>query len=266
MQPASLFLGHGSPMTLIEPSPSREFLAALPARFARPEAILMVSAHWQAARPTLTAAALPDTIHDFGGFPDELYRATYPAPGSPWLARRVADLLGQGGLAADLDPARGLDHGAWIPLAVAWPAAKIPVVQLSLMAGKDAAAHMALGRALRPLAADKVLIIGSGNLTHNLGEAMAWMQSGGRGEAAWAAEFAAAMNKAVLAGDDSALAEWETTMPHARRAHPTSEHLLPLHVAYGAGGGAASCIHNAMELGSLSMASFAFELAQAPAI
>ena len=216
------------------------------------------TAHCQASRPSLTASALPRTIHDFGGFPEELYRATYPVPGSPVLARRVADLLGQAGLAADLDPARGLDHGAWIPLAIAWPAARIPVVQLSLMAGKDAAAHLALGRALRPLARDNVLVVGSGNLTHNLREAMGWLQSGGRGDNGWAETFARAMGAAVLAGDEAALADWETAMPHARRAHPSPEHLLPLFVAYGAGGGPATRLHDAMDLGNLSMAAFAF--------
>lgn len=257
MQPASLFLGHGSPMTLIEPSPTRDFLATLPERLERPDAILMVSAHWEARRPSLTFAAAPETIHDFGGFPDELYRATYPAPGSPELAQRVADLLGEQGLMADLDPARGFDHGAWIPLAIAWPAAKVPVVQLSLMAGKDAADHIALGRILRPLAAENVLVIGSGNLTHNLREAMTWMHRGG-GDAGWAHDFAQAMTRAVLAGDEPALAGWAGAMPHARRAHPSVEHLLPLFVAYGAGGGEARLIHDAWEFGSLSMAAFAF--------
>ena len=266
MQPASLFLGHGSPMTLFEPSPTRAFLTTLAGRFARPDAILVVSAHWQAARPSITAAAFPATIHDFEGFPAELYRATYPAPGSPALARRVADLLARQGLAADLDHARGLDHGAWIPLGLAWPAAKVPVVQLSLLAGKNASAHMALGRALRPLARENVLVVGSGNLTHNLGEAIAWMRSGGRGDAAWASEFAGAMGQAVLGGDDKALAEWETAMPHARRAHPTSEHLLPLHVAHGAGGGAARLLFDAMEMGSLSMAAYAFDPVDAAAV
>ncbi len=258
MQPASLFLGHGSPMILIEPSPTRSFLADLSERIDRPDAILMVSAHWQAERPSLTFTARPETIHDFGGFPPELYRATYPAPGSPELAERVADLLGEQGLKADLHPERGFDHGAWIPLALAWPAAKIPVVQLSLIADKDAAAHMALGRFLRPLAGENVLVIGSGNLTHNLREAMAWMQRGA-GDAAWAHDFAHEMTEAVLAGDEKALAEWHSRMPDAARAHPSVEHLLPLFVAFGAGGGKARLMHDAWELGSLSMAAFSFD-------
>ncbi len=259
MQPASLFLGHGSPMTLIEPSPTRDFLAALPDRIDRPHAILVISAHWEAQRPSLTLSPAPETIHDFGGFPPELYRATYPAPGSPELAQRVADLLGEQGMIADLDPERGFDHGTWIPLAIAWPAAKIPVVQLSLMTGKDAAEHIELGRLLRPLAHENVLVVGSGNLTHNLREAMTWMHRGGHGETAWAQDFAGAMTQAVLSGDEAALAGWATVMPHARRAHPTPEHLLPLFVAWGAGGGEARLIHDAWEFGSLSMAAFAFD-------
>ena len=257
MNPASLFLGHGSPMILVEPSPTRDFLAGLGASLERPSAILCVSAHWEAPRPMLSAAEAPAILHDFGGFPEALYRMDYPAPGSPALARRVAGLLRGAGFDAGLDEARGLDHGAWIPLRLAWPAADIPVVQLSLVAGADAARHLALGRALRPLGEDNVLVVGSGNLTHNLAEAMAWMQSGGRRDGAWAAEFAAWMTEAVLKGDAARLAAWASQAPHARRAHPSPEHLLPLHVACGAGG-AATLLHDAMELGSLSMAAFSF--------
>ena len=259
MQPASIFLGHGSPMTLIEPSPTRDFLAGLPGTLARPEAILCVSAHWEAARPSLTAGTAPATIHDFGGFPEELYRATYPAPGSPALAQRVAGLLGEAGIVAELDPGQGFDHGTWVPLAIAWPEAAIPVVQLSLIAGGSTAGHIAMGRALRPLAQENVLVVASGNLTHNLREAMTWMHRGGQGDSAWAGAFAQAMKSAVLEGDEAALADWESVMPHARRAHPSVEHLLPLHVAFGAGGGTAHLLHDAWEFGSLSMAAFAFD-------
>lgn len=244
-------------MVLVEPSPTRTFLTGLGAALERPAAILCVSAHWEAPRPMLSAAQAPATIHDFGGFPEALYRMGYPAPGSPALAARAAALLQAAGFEAGLDPDRGLDHGAWIPLRLAWPDADIPVVQLSLVAGADAARHIALGRALRPLADENVLVIGSGNLTHNLAEAMAFMQSGGRRDGAWAEAFAAWMTEAVLAGDEASLAAWASQAPHARRAHPTAEHLLPLHVAFGAGA-AATLLHDAMELGSLSMAAFAF--------
>ncbi|WP_260580904.1 dioxygenase [Sphingopyxis sp. PET50] len=168
----SLFVSHGSPMMALEPSPARDFLAGLGTRFPRPRAILVVSAHhdaaYQGGRATVTASPAPPTIHDFGGFPDELFAMRYPAPGDPGLAERIVGLLGAHGLAVTADPERGLDHGAWVPLSLIYPDADLPVVQLSIASNASPEWHHSLGQALAPLCNEGVLIIGSGSITHNL--------------------------------------------------------------------------------------------------
>ncbi len=252
----SLFVSHGAPTLPFEAaSPARAFLAGLGRQLPRPLAILAVSAHWETARPTLSIAERPATVHDFHGFPRELYALRYPVPGAPALAERAAGLLRAAGLRAELDPGQGLDHGAWVPLLLAYPEADIPVVQLSVQPASDAAAHLALGRALAPLRDEGVLVLGSGGAVHNLGR----IRYGGGPLPAWAQAFEDWLVGAVEAGDAAALAAWLDDAPEARVAQPSDEHFLPLLVALGAGGGAPGrVLHRGFEHGSLSMAAFAW--------
>jgi aromatic ring-opening dioxygenase catalytic subunit (LigB family) len=202
---------------------------------ARPAAVLVVSGHWEAARPTVNTAERPPLLFDYSGFPEHTYRLTYPAQGSPTLAARVRALLDAAGLESDEESSRGLDHGVFIPLKVMYPAADVPLVQLSLESSRDPARHLAIGRALAPLRDDGVLIVGSGMSYHNLREFF-----GDRPESNHAAEqFDQWLNEAVANPDASVRAEWLgdwRAAPGARASHPTPEHLLPLHVAAGAAG------------------------------
>lgn len=228
----ALFLSHGSPMTAIEPDELGAVWTSLGERLPWPGAVLMVSAHWNTRAPAVSGASRPQTIHDFGGFPEPLYRIRYPAPGAPNVAQRVQDLLAEQGIAAGIDPERGLDHGAWVPLLHLYPRADVPVLQLSVQPQRDARHHLAVGAALAPLTAEGVLIVGSGHLTHNLGE---WLR-GGSAPSAGTTAFRDWIHARLLAGDTAALLDWAHAAPHARFAHPTPEHFLPLFVALGAAG------------------------------
>ena len=166
----SLFLSHGSPTLPLTDTPARSFLSQLGGTIARPKAILVISAHWETSVPTVSAVDRNDTIHDFGGFPRALYELRYPAPGSPAVAARVADLLRASGIDCRIDQSRGLDHGAWVPLLLMYPQADIPVLQLSLQPHLGTRHHLRMGRALAPLRQEGVLIIGSGSMTHDLSE------------------------------------------------------------------------------------------------
>jgi|DewCreStandDraft_4_1066084.scaffolds.fasta_scaffold00025_44 4,5-DOPA dioxygenase extradiol len=227
----ALFVTHGAPSLVLEDHPAARFLATLPERLPRPRAILVVSAHLTADRPVLTAGERPATIHDFTGFPAALSAIRYPARGDPALARRSADLLTAAGIEAELDPTAGFDHGVWVPLALAWPAADLPVVALAVVPARDAAFHLRLGAALRPLRSEGVLILGSGSLTHNLA-AVRWNAPEPAPEAL---AFARWVSDTLESGDRAALAAWPDRAPFALWNHPTPEHLFPLHVAVGAG-------------------------------
>ena len=226
-----LFLSHGSPMTALGGDPLTRVWSDLAAQLARPAAIVAVSAHWTTHQPTISGSTQPETIHDFGGFPEALYQLRYPAPGAPALAQRIETLLTDAGIASRIDAHRGLDHGAWVPLRTLFPAADIPVLQLSVQPDRDARHHFALGAALAPLAADNVLIVASGHLTHNLGEYMR-----GKPRAQETIAFRDWVHQHLLAGDNDALLDWLARAPQARFAHPTPEHFLPLFVALGAAG------------------------------
>ena len=169
----TLFVSHGSPMRAVEPGAPGAAWRAIAQALPRPRAELMTSAPWETSVPMVTGNARPETIHDFGGFPDALYRIRYPAPGAPEVASRVVELLKQGGFAAGIDGCRGLDHGAWVPMMHMYPSHDVPVVQLAVQPGRDTAHHLAIGRALAPLAREGVLVIGSGHVTHNLRDWMA---------------------------------------------------------------------------------------------
>ena len=252
----ALFVSHGAPTLSLEPQPTRSFLMELGRAIPRPRAIVCVSAHWTTARPLVTLAAAPETIHDFYGFPEELFAVRYPAPGDPALAGRVRELLAQAGIPAAGEPDRGLDHGAWVPLGLMYPQADIPVVELSVQPEENAAHHAAMGRALAPLRREGVLVLGSGNATHNL-RAVRWEAADSPPPAPVAA-FDAWLKAAVLAGRQAELLDYVRQAPFVPDNHPTPEHLLPLFVAAGLGG-RAKLLHDAFTLGVLSMAAFAWE-------
>jgi 4,5-DOPA dioxygenase extradiol len=254
----SVFISHGSPMHALDAGAAGEAWAALGRRLPRPRAIVIVSAHWETGAPELTAAARPETIHDFYGFPEPLYRIRYPVPGEPRLAARAAELLARAGLAAALDPARGLDHGAWSPLLHAYPGADVPVVQLSLQPALGTRHHLALGRALAPLANEGVLLIGSGHMTHNLRD---WVRAERDAPpAAYALEFQAWVAARIAARELDALADYRSLAPHALRAHPSEEHFLPLFFALGAAApaGASERLYDGVEGGALAMDAWLF--------
>ncbi len=251
----SLFLSHGSPMHALEPGAVRAVWEAIARALPRPKGILIASAHWETDLPSLTATTRPATIHDFYGFPKPLYQIQYPAPGAPELAARAAELLEQKGLKAAIESERGLDHGAWSPLLYMYPKADVPVVQVSLQTPRGPRHHLEVGRALAPLTAEGILIIGSGHMTHNLRE-----RSNGA-PAAYAREFQAWVKEKIAARDLEALANYRSLNPHGARAHPTDEHFLPLYVALGAAGSGyrAERLHDGIEMGALAMDAYRFD-------
>ncbi len=229
-----LFVAHGNPMNALGRTQFGRFLAEWGRTLPRPPAILAVSAHWERNALAVTSSARPRTIHDFSGFPAELYGISYPAPGSPDLAARAIALLEAAGLPTESDPARGLDHGAWSPLRLLFPAADVPVLELSLPAGPPDERHLEVGRAIAPLRAENVLIMGSGNLVHNL--ALADLSDEILPVAGWAEEFDDWVEERLLAWDLDALADPDTRSPGFLRAHPSPEHYTPLLVTCGAAG------------------------------
>ncbi len=254
----ALFVSHGSPMLVFEDIAGREFIAGLGRTLGRPAAILSVSAHWETREPRASVAERPETIHDFGGFPEQLYRLQYPAPGAPDLARTAVDLLKDAGFHAATDPDYGLDHGSWIPLSLMYPDADIPVAQLSIQTERGPAHHIALGRALAPLRNQDVLLFCSGGATHNL-----YALERGRHDdpPPWAVAFDDWLAATLEAGDEASLIQYRAKAPYAREAHPRDEHLLPALVAFGAGGPNAKGqrLHRSFAHGSLSMAAFTFQ-------
>ena len=230
----TLFISHGSPMNGIDVTPSSEAWANLARELPKPRAVLVASAHWESSVPTLSGNVKPETIHDFGGFPEALFAVRYPAPGAPELATQAVDLLKGAGIAAGVNGCRGLDHGAWVPLKWMYANADVPVVEISLQPERGTAHHVELGRALAPLADDGVLIVGSGHATHNLRD---WMMNPRRREPLrYAQEFAGWLHERLSAGDTDGLIAYRDRAPEAARAHPTEEHFLPLLVAWGAAG------------------------------
>jgi len=254
----SLFVSHGSPMLALTPSSARDFLAGLGETLPRPTAIVIASAHWETERPAVNAVAINPTIHDFFGFPPPLYALRYPAPGSAVVAARVAALLDAAGLGCEVDQARGLDHGAWVPLLLMYPAHDIPVVELSVQTRQGPRHHLLLGEALAPLRQQGVLVIGSGAFTHDLRR----MRRGDRESDAEpdVAAFAEWMWAALAAGRVDEVLDYRRRAPFGAAQHPTEEHLLPLFVALGAGGTDAPArrLHASTNYGVLRMDAFAF--------
>lgn len=247
-----LFVAHGSPMLALDPDAGAP-LAAWRRSLPRPRAILVISAHFERAPLTLTSLGSQPLVYDFGGFPEALYRVQYPAPGSPWLAERVLALLaGREVVQSD----RGLDHGAWTVLAHLYPAADVPVLELSMPRTDRAPALIDMGRALAPLRDEGVLIMGSGNLVHNLGR-VDW--SGHAVTPTWARTFDDWIAGVIVRRDWDALADDERVAPELRLAHPTPEHLRPLLPVVGAAGtDTGTTVFTGWELGSISRRSVQF--------
>lgn len=252
----TLFVSHGAPTFALEPGIAGPALRKLGQTLPRPEAIAVVSPHWQTPRVQVTTAERLSTIHDFGGFDPALYDILYPAAGHPTLANEAIRLLNESGWEASAEPRRGLDHGAWVPLRHMYPDADVPAFQISMPLSLNPGSAYALGETLAPLAERDVLIVGSGSLTHNLYE----FRLGGGEDAAYAKAFAAWIRRAVSEGDHERLRRALQLAPHADRAHPTSEHFLPLLVAAGAAGAtqAGEVIDGGIAHGVLSMDAFAF--------
>ena len=218
-----IFFGHGSPMNTLARNQYTEAWRRLGASVPKPKSILAISAHWFTEGTAVTAMARPRTIHDFGGFPQALFDIQYPAPGDPVLAEHVRGLLAP--LPVAMDESWGLDHGTWSVLAHAFPDADIPVVQLSMDGSKPAAFHYELGRRLAPLRAEGVLIVGSGNVVHNL---MLMQRGEGVRAYEWARRFNEQVRAALASGRHQALVDFEQIGEDARLAVPTPEHYLPL--------------------------------------
>lgn len=244
----ALFLAHGSPMNALADNEFTRALASVARSVPRPAAILVVSAHWLSHGTLVSDVPQPATIHDFGGFPDELYDIQYPAPGAPELASRVIELIPE----AQADSSWGLDHGAWTVLRHMWPDADIPVAQLSIAMDAPASHHLEIGRALSPLRDEGVLIIGSGNIVHSFA-GISW--SPNPAAHLWALEFDVWVADALARGDSASLVEYHRAGPIAALSVPTTDHYLPL--LYVAGtqreGDPVTFPHTGIDMASMSM-------------
>ncbi len=253
----TVFLSHGSPMHALDPGVAGLAWTKLGRTMPRPRAVLVASAHWETSLPMVTGNPRPETIHDFGGFPDQLYQLRYRAPGAPDVAAEIVALLKAADITAGIDGCRGLDHGAWVPLRWMYPDEDIPVLQLSVQPDHDTAHHLRLGRALRPLADQGILVVGSGHATHNLRD---WAGSPRDQTLPYVDAFSNWLQRSLESGDADELTHYRDRAPAAARAHPTEEHFLPLFVAWGAAGEGASAerIVEGAEGGALALDSFLF--------
>ncbi len=253
----TIFLSHGAPDLAIRDGVATKFLRSIHQQFPKPKAILVISAHWNAASPTVSAAKQPRTIHDFSGFPEKLYQLGYPALGAPELSDRVVSLLNNAGIPSHSHPSRGFDHGAWTPLILAYPEADIPVTQLSIQYDRDPLHHWKVGQALEPLRHEGVLIIGSGSATHNL---YAFNADYDALPPDWVTQFDEWLAATIEKGNWDDLLQYRKLAPYAKENHPTEEHLLPLFVALGAAGSAAkgTQLHSSYTYGAFSMAAYSF--------
>lgn len=234
----ALFVPHGAPTFALRPGAAGAAIATAARQLPLPRAIVIVSAHWDTAEPTVGYAARPETIHDFWGFPDELYALNYPATGCREAADEVVAAIRAAGLPVASDAGRGLDHGAWVPLRLMFPEADVPVIPLSIQSHGGPQQAYALGRALAPLTAQGFLVIASGNVTHNLRDYQMAARNNGQ-TPAYVREFTDWLAERLQAGDIDALLDYRRQSPGGVQAQPSEEHLLPLFVALGAGGEAA---------------------------
>lgn len=247
-----LFVSHGAPTFALEPGLVGPQLTALGQQLWGVKAVLVISPHWTTGTDVrVMTTPMPETIHDFGGFPQALYELQYPAPGAPELAVQAIALLRGAGFEAAADETRGFDHGAWVPLRHLFPTAEVPVFQVSMPRSLDTRSAVSLGQALSPLRDSGVLIIGSGCLTHNLHE----FRQRATGYAPYAVAFSQWVREAIQAGDIGRLIDYRRQAPHAEWAHPTEDHFLPLLVALGAAGdrAATAVIDGGITYGVISM-------------
>jgi len=255
----TLFISHGSPMHAIDAGGAGQTWSSIARSLPKPRAILIASAHWETSLPMLTGGSEMQTIHDFGGFPAELYQQRYDAPGAPDLAQQAATLLREAGLNPSINACRGIDHGAWVPLKWMYPERDVPVVQLSIQPALGPSHHLALGRALAPLTNDDVLIIGSGHVTHNLRD---WFASRHDPRVLdYVPKFAEWLNERIAEDDREEVLDYRERAPGGARAHPTEEHFLPLFVAWGAAGSGARAtrVLASIDGGALAMDAYRFD-------
>lgn len=255
----TLFLSHGSPLHALDPGGAGRAWHALVAGLPRPRAVLVVSAHWETELPMLTGGERHRTIHDFSGFPAPLYDLRYDAPGEPALAQQIAERLREAGHSASVNGCRGLDHGAWVPLRWMYGHADVPIVQLSVQPSLGPEHHLQVGEALSWLADERVLVVGSGHVTHNLRD---WSTHRGESQTlSYVHEFAEWLHARLAAGDREAILAYRDVAPGAIRAHPTDEHFLPLFTALGAAGRGAQAerVHSGVDGAALAMDAYRFE-------
>lgn len=255
----TLFLPHGAPTFALRPGAAGTAIARIADRLPQPRAVIIVSPHWETAAPVVGSAARPATIHDFYGFPEALYEIQYPATGCPEGAREVADALAAAGLPASIAPDRGLDHGAWVPLRLMYPNADVPVIPVSLQSQLGVAGAFRLGQALAPLVSQGFLVIGSGNVTHNLGDYRIARENGGQSPG-YVRSFPEWLTDKLQRHALDALLDYRQQAPEAVRAHPSDEHLQPLYVALGAAGIDADVehLHSGISDYVLAMDAYAF--------
>jgi len=253
----AFFVSHGSPMVALDKDAYPQALRSFAEGLKDVLALVVVSAHWETAGGVrVTASEAPPLIYDFGGFPEPLYQLTYPCPGEPVLAREVVSRLASAGFPAVEDPARGLDHGTWVPLRLTLPEARLPVVQLSMPRGATAEDVARMGEALRPLRSQGVMLMGSGGITHNLRRVV--FQDKSAPAEPWAQAFDTWVAQGLSARDFTGLRAWSTA-PNARLAHPSTEHLFPLYFVLGAAlpEDRVTPVYEGFHHGTLSMRSFA---------
>ncbi len=254
----TLFLSHGAPNIVIDrKNPTHKFLKELSAKLPKPKAVVVFSAHWQSNDVKITGSKKPQQIYDFGGFEKELYEYIYTPSSNPELAHRINEALLKAGYNSSLDEHQGFDHGLWAPLALMYPNADIPVVQISLPINKDAKYFYELGKSLSWLRDENILVIGTGNITHNLREAFSGNYSE---EPDWVNNFAEWVNDKLNKNDIATLLDWKNTAPNAKQNHPTDEHFLPLFASLGAAGETfeSERIHRYLDYGVLRMDAFSF--------
>ncbi len=253
----TVFISHGAPSLLLEDIPAREFLKKLGKRYSNVNAVICISAHWMTHVPTVNMMEKFDTIHDFYGFPSELYSVEYHANGDLELARLTSELIQNSGIPCELDNKRGLDHGAWIPLKLMFPKANMPVFQLSIQNNMDPEKHYALGRAIGELRQERVLILGSGGAVHPLGYAP--LRPGAKTDQ-WALDFDSWLTKELKMGNYDEVKNYSKFAPTPEKAHPYPDHFMPLITSMGAAeeGSIGDIIHHSWYWGDLGMGAYEF--------
>ncbi|MBH0068273.1 class III extradiol ring-cleavage dioxygenase [Pseudoalteromonas sp. NZS100] len=255
-QPA-LFISHGSPMMAVQQSATSDFLASLGQTLSKPRAIVVFSAHFDEAHDiVITSGDAPHTIHDFYNFPKPLYEIQYPAPGDPKLANTISEYFYKAGIKTVQSADQGWDHGVWIPLRLMYPAANIPIVQVSINTRLGAKAMYRYGQLLAPLRDQNILIIGSGGISHNLPEIFKKPPTPNR--ILMVNEFTQWVEQTLLAQNTPALLDYLNQAPHVLFNHPTQEHFLPLFAALGAGTNEAEKIHEDIEMDILALDAYKF--------